>query len=335
MWVGEIDVHDDALLRGFWEAGREGDAHGREHHAYFWAWSAAEVAFRAEENEVEQHAIAAIDDDGTVVGASQVVLPLMDNRHVAYIEPIVRPAYRRRGIGTALLQATIDLARAQGRTTLIGEVNTPLEGAEQAAGYAFMDGHGFTVAAEEVHRVIDLPVDETRLAALDEATLPHRDGYRIVSWADRVPDEYVDGYCRLHMAFNDEAPTGDLDLEPEVWDAARVRSAEARQAKQGRHQQATVALAPDGEVVALTVMMQVEEHPHWGAQGYTLVMPKHRGHRLGLAIKIANLRRYQERFPHVQVVHSWNAEVNGPMIAINEALGFRPVERLLEMQRKL
>jgi hypothetical protein len=88
-------------------------------------------------------------------------------------------------------------------------------------------------------------------------------------------------------------------------------------------------------MVALTQMMQVEETPDWGVQGGTLVMPGHRGRRLGMAIKVANLRRYQQRFEDVRVVHSWNSEVNGPMIAINEALGFRPVERLLEMQRKL
>jgi hypothetical protein len=37
----------------------------------------------------------------------------------------------------------------------------------------------------------------------------------------------------------------------------------------------------------------------------------------------------------VRTVHSWNAEENGPMVAINDRLGFRPVEYLVEMQLKL
>lgn len=331
MRVAPIDVHDDALLRGFWEAGREGDEHGRA-YSTFWAWTAAKVAFRADNNSVSQNAIAAVGDD-EVLGASQVILPLLDNLHVAYIEPIVRPGHRRRGIGTALLDATIDLCRDHDRTTLIGEVNQPLDGSP-CPGRAFMERHGFAVASEEIHRVLDLPVDPGHLDELDNATIEHRTGYRLVSWEDRVPEEHLEGFCTLQEAFNAEAPSGDLDIEPERWDEDRVRNMEKRTARQGRRECVTAAYDPAGQMVALTQMMQVEETPDWGVQGGTLVMPGHRGRRLGMAIKVANLRRYQQRFGQVRTVHSWNSEVNGPMIAINEALGFRPVERLLEMQRK-
>ena len=198
-----------------------------------------------------------------------------------------------------------------------------------------MEAEGFTEASEEVHRVLDLPIDAAHLDELQRRTHGHTEGYRIVSWEDRVPDEHLDGFCSLQRAFNEEAPSGDLDLEPEHWDEERVRRAEERMAKQGRRECVSAAVSPEGDLVALTEMMQVDETPDWGVQGGTLVMPAHRGHRLGLAVKVANQRRFQQRFPRVGVVHSWNAAVNGPMIAINEALGFRPVERLLEMQRKL
>ena len=82
-------------------------------------------------------------------------------------------------------------------------------------------------------------------------------------------------------------------------------------------------------------MVQNKETPDWGAQGGTLVLEEHRGHRLGMAIKLANLRRYRCGSPTSRTVHSWNADTNAPMIAINEALGFRAVERLLEMQRRV
>jgi hypothetical protein len=127
---------------------------------------------------------------------------------------------------------------------------------------------------------------------------------------------------------------GELDIEPEVWTLERVRNSEERLERQGRHQRRTVARAPDGSLVALTEMLASDEQTEIGWQGGTLVLPEHRGHRLGMATKIANLHQYVADFPDVRTVHAWNAEMNGPMVAINEALGFRPVEYLAEMQRK-
>jgi len=65
----------------------------------------------------------------------------------------------------------------------------------------------------------------------------------------------------LQEAFNDEAPSGDLDIEAEVWDEERVRNSEERARVQGRRQSVTAALAPDGSMVALTEMMTTEEIP--------------------------------------------------------------------------
>jgi hypothetical protein len=70
-------------------------------------------------------------------------------------------------------------------------------------------------------------------------------------------------------------------------------------------------------------------------QGATLVVRGHRGHCLGMALKVANLRAVQERVPQLSILHSWNAEENAQMAAINIELGFRPVEEVADMQLKL
>src|SRR4028118_2065621 len=59
MWVGEIDVSDDDLVRRYWEAGREAEMFGRP-FAVYWTRQSAIVAFQASSNSVEQHPIAAI-----------------------------------------------------------------------------------------------------------------------------------------------------------------------------------------------------------------------------------------------------------------------------------
>ena len=50
---------------------------------------------------------------------------------------------------------------------------------------------------------------------------------------------------------------------------------------------------------------------------------------------MANLLWLQQEHPEARLLVTYNADVNAPMIAVNEAMGFRPVERLVEMQRKL
>jgi GNAT superfamily N-acetyltransferase len=332
MWVGEIDVHDDDLVRAWWQTADEGDSHGRPYRTYWSLWSAT-IAFRADNNSVEQHPVAAIDGD-EVLGTNQVIFPILDNTHVAYAEPIVRPGSRRRGVGTALLDHSLEMAKAAGRSTVIIEVNLPWGGAP-APGVAFLERRGFERGMLEIHRVLDLPVAAERLEELAAAAAPLHADYRFATWEDTVPEEYLDGFCSLQSSFNTLAPIGDLDIEPEVWDEARVRNIEARSRKQGRRETATAAVAPDDSLVALTMMMTTDDEPQRAFQGGTLVLPEHRGHRLGLAAKVINLERFQHRFPQGGTVHSWNAEENGPMVAINDTLGFRPVEYLAEMQLKL
>jgi len=334
MHVRGIDIEDDDLVRRWWEVGRAGDEYGRRYPTY-WPLVAAKGSLRSPAS-AEHHALACWDGD-EIVGICEVVLPVLDNRHLAYLEPIVLPGRRREGIGTSLLEAAIDIARLAGRTTYVVEANLQFAelGVEPTSpGSLFLARHGFTVASRELHRVLALPVDPHLLDRLEAETRGHADGYRLVEFGDRVPDDLMAGYCVLQAAFNDEAPTGDLDIEAEFWDADRVRKSEERAIRQGRQWRRTVALAPDGSVVALTEMVTSHEQPDRGFQGGTLVLAEHRGRRLGMATKVANLLRFEADFPDVTQIHSWNAEENGPMVAINDVLGFRPVEYLVEMQRR-
>lgn len=52
-------------------------------------------------------------------------------------------------------------------------------------------------------------------------------------------------------------------------------------------------------------------------------------------MKVANLRLFQSSDPVATRLRTWNAEVNGHMVGVNERLGVRPVERLGEFQKKL
>jgi hypothetical protein len=70
-----------------------------------------------------------------------------------------------------------------------------------------------------------------------------------------------------------------------------------------------------------------ETTPTWAHQEMTAVDRPHRGHRLGLLTKVAMLDLLAGREPQLARVETWNGETNAHMVAINEALGYRPVAR--------
>ncbi|MBA2640322.1 MAG: GNAT family N-acetyltransferase [Nocardioidaceae bacterium] len=275
--------------------------------------------------------------DGTVVGAASALWPRQDNAHLGEFELAVVPAARRAGVGTELLEAVVAEGRRRGRRTLTTEAAAPLAGRLTALpGGAFLDRHGFAVAMTELHYVLRLPVDAALLDLLTAEVSGPSGAYRLVSWTGRCPDEWVESLCRLHETFMDQAPTGDLDVEAERWTVQRLREGEQRMLDQGRTTFDTVAVCPDGQVVGETgLMVQRGMARDGGFQSGTLVRPEHRGHRLGLAMKVRNLQRLLAHDDRERLLHTWNEQGNAPMIAVNTRLGFEPVERTGVWQRPL
>ena len=77
------------------------------------------------------------------------------------------------------------------------------------------------------------------------------------------------------------------------------------------------------------------ERPHLAGQHDTSVVRAHRGHRLGLLLKLEMLRWLDEAEPQVEQIDTWNAESNDHMVDVNETLGYRIMGRGLEYQKKI
>jgi len=65
-------------------------------------------------------------------------------------------------------------------------------------------------------------------------------------------------------------------------------------------------------------------------QADTAVARHHRGHRLGLLLKIDMLRWMAEAEPQLTIIETWNNVDNRFMIDVNEALGYR-LSRIFNM----
>ena len=262
--------------------------------------------------------------DGAVVGALRLIVPVRDNPTVAVLDLAVAPTARRRGVGSVLLAEWLRLAREHGRSELITEVDEP---GPDAPGRGFAERRGWACDLVETRRDLVLPLDEQRLRAVEDDARRASHAYELVTWRDRTPDALVDDRALLERRMTTDAPHGDLPVEEEDWDADRVREYEQVHADRGRTVLSAGAVR-DGRLVAFTDLHLPEATPEHAHQGGTLVLPEHRGHRLGSLVKAAVLRQVLEGFPQVRTITTYNADSNVPMVAVNEALGFVPAGSL-------
>lgn len=268
--------------------------------------------------------LAARDDDGRPVGAARLELPMTDNQHVGFFTLDVLPDAHRRGVGTALLDELAARTRAAGRTTLMCDHDEPPALAGRSPGRFFLQRHGFTEALVEARRDLALPVDPERLDALDADCWLHARDFRVLTWCDHCPDELLDDRAELARAMSVDVPLGELSWQEEVWDGARVRRREELAVRQGRACFVGGAVhEPTGRLVAFTEVAVPLAAPDRVHQWETMVLGDHRGHRLGTLVKTAVLRHLAAEVPQARLVSTTNALTNGPMIAVNEALGFR------------
>lgn len=324
--IEQINPRNEAALRAWWQVGHDATA---DRPGKPWPlWEQSRVALPAPNPEREVTLLGAIDGR-EMVGAGMAILPSRDNLHVAGSAVFVDVARRRQGIGSALLAEAEVVAAGHGRTTLTGEVYLPPGGTVPAE--AFTAARGFAVASRESIKELTLADYRERRPALTVDTSRHR----IVTFDTVCPEKHVESFGRLLGMLLAEVPLGDLDLEDSEWSPERIRAAEQRQVATGRHVHTALAIAPDGEVAGVSDV-RVDDTDHEHAQvGITIVDPAHRGHRLGLALKLATHDLVLAAYPGLLTVDTSNAEVNTHMNAVNEALGYRTIETLLELQKKL
>ena len=261
-----------------------------------------------------------------------------DNTNKLRVSIDVRPDERGRGYGTAVLAEVEGRARALGRSLLDAETCWfEEEGSrgERSRDAGWLVSHGFVLGLVDVQRRLPLPVPARTLDDLAAEAAQHHEGYVLRSWQGPVPEELLAGWAEVVAAVETEAPTGDLEIEPEVPDPASVRENERLLVAQGRTKFNTVALAPDGSVAAYTDLALTVHESDRGYQWGTLVRREHRGRRLGLAVKVANLALLQREAPQVRSVRTFNADVNAQMIEVNQRLGFEVEQRLGIFQKTL
>ena len=298
----------------------------------FPAWEVSRTALPADNPERDTTLIGAFDGD-VMVGAVLFLVPLNENLHTCQFDLYVVPSRRREGIGTRLVADVEARAVEHGRTTLQVEGFVPP--GETGPAELFSRARGYEVASREGFKELLLPDFVERRPGLVAEVGGAADDYTMVTFDTVCPDEHLASFGRLLGMLIAEIPLGDLDLEDSEWTPERLRAAEQRCVSIGRHVLTALAIAPDGSVAGSSDVRINDADSSHGQIGITLVDPAHRGHRLGLALKIATHDLALAAYPDCASVDTCNAEVNEHMNAVNEALGYRSIETLLELQKRL
>jgi GNAT superfamily N-acetyltransferase len=351
--AGAADGPDGWALRGAAQVGRAVARETFGHDDEAFEAAEYETKLRHQEDQRVRLAVAVDGADGdpdAVLGAALVFLPTSANQHLAEVDVMVRPDARGRGIGRDLAAWAEDVARAAGRGTVqawvgFGEAAggtrvAPTTGTGTAPGeepgVRFALERGYVVEQVERRSQLDLPADPERLEALAADARAKAAGYRTHVWHGRVPEEWVEPFAVLETRMSTDAPTGGLDFREDVWDAGRVRRTERQIAEMGRDFVITAAEhEATGELAAMTMLTWHREPREFAFQWDTIVLEAHRGHRLGMLVKAVNLQQLARLRPGTRRVHTWNAEENRHMLAINVALGFRPAGGAAAVQRLL
>ncbi|MCA9973374.1 MAG: GNAT family N-acetyltransferase [Anaerolineales bacterium] len=243
-----------------------------------------------------------------------------ENAHLVQFDISVLPAYRRQGLGRAMLAEIVAMAQAEERRLLVTMTNGRVP-----AGAAFMQRIGARPGMETHVNQLDLAeLDRALLADWLGIGTARQDAYELGLWDGPFPEADIAAAAELMTVMN-QAPHGDIELNDMQFTPEQLRQMEANEAARGISRWIYyVRERTSGELVGFTATHWLPSRPQLLSQGDTGVFPAHRGQGLGKWLKAAMLQKVLAERPQVRHVRTGNADSNAPMLAINHALGFRP-----------
>ncbi|HEV7948146.1 MAG TPA: GNAT family N-acetyltransferase [Glaciihabitans sp.] len=304
------------------------------------SYGAAELLPGWQDNEHAPARMFGLFQNGRLLARGTFETRRNEGMDAAWVSVAVHPEFRHRGMGTALAEFVETLAREQNRPRLLvytvspdapgerlpsptGFGSVPLENAE----VRFLTQRGFRL--EQVERVSRLPLPlemEDLKRQLADAQARSGEAYRLHYWRDFTPAKWRDDMARLLTRMSTDAPSAGLEEPEDVWSVERLIADEEREQSSPR---AFLTVAAEhvasASLVGFSVLSVPAETSRAVMQDDTLVLRDHRGHRLGMLLKLANLAHLQRVSPGHPSVITFNAEENRPMLSVNEAVGFVPV----------
>jgi len=289
-------------------------------------------------NEPKRLLVAEVD--GRVVARAYLEWHPNGSDDVAYHGIEVHPDHQGVGIGRALADRLEAIARELGRPIATAYVGHPDDGApprlvsptgagsvpalERAA--RFLVARGWELGQVERGSRLELPVDPADLVTrIAMATERSGTDYRVHRWVGRTPERWIADLAELMTRMGTDAPSGELEVDDDTWTPERLREREDAEADWPRTAlHVAVEHIASGRLVGFTDLEVPDDPTRPIDQGDTIVVREHRGHALGMRLKLEGLALVAEAAPGHPCIVTFNAEENRHMLDTNEAVGFRP-----------
>jgi GNAT superfamily N-acetyltransferase len=277
-------------------------------------------------SQFEDHTWLAEATDGTPVGTGACWSNAAGDRRVMECDLFVRRDKRRAGIGSELFGHICDEASKDGRSILTWSTFDAVP-----AGEAFSRRLGARVA--RVNRTSELRLCDVDWQLVSGWGRPgeRARSYRLDMIDGVLPDHLRSDAATFHhimqTAPRDGLDVGDVTLGPE-----EIAELDRALEEAGRERWTCFVRDAGGRCVGGTEVTFEPWEPSTALQQNTGVDPAHRGRGLAKWAKAAVLERIRRERAQVERIRTGNAFSNAPMLAINDALGFRVISSRTEWQ---
>ena len=279
--------------------------------------------------EMETRFFGAFDVDGKLVGLCVVRLWIDGtNKHLLFVQVLVRPDRRRQGLGRLLLERAVEIAGTTGRSMIMADTfDTVPEGALFAAAVGADVG-----IREHVSRVAVAKLDTPGLRTWLDCGLTGALDYDLIRWTDGYPDTNLGAVAELFVMADEDMPFEDAAFEPITETAASLKL-RLDASKPFVQRVTSVAVhRSTGQLVGFSELIRRLSDTSTLFTTLTTVHRDHRGHGLGKWLKADVITAAIARFPDTQHVQTENAFSNAAMLGINDAIGFVPQYTLTSYQ---
>lgn len=237
------------------------------------------------------------------------------NGHIIRGRVAILPEFRRQGHGTLLLKHIVAIAKMMEKVTM--DSITTID-----AGREFCQRWNGIWAQNETENRLKWNQVDWELVTQWKTEFAKRNPNTSIEVFYEVSNQDIQALTDFKNEVLNQMPMGNLEDRFKNTPEARRISDQRRKDKQ-IELITMITREKDGTISGITERYYNPKHPHRLDIGLTGIQEGYRGRGLAKGLKAEMLTHNQKHYPTVQYEVTTNAYNNGPMLAINQQLGFR------------